>query len=166
MSDYPFIARINDTCRSGVRTSLFGCSIAGATWNCCRFGASFVYTIQPCTTLQCHFIQSHIGRVYVRLAVTCHLHFWQNDRAAAVTRGWNGYRKIRVSTEIWPWRRKFSRHSSGESNTGSFDRESDALTTELSPLLGTFDTGWRLTLGDVWHWVTNGNGWQMTLLGY
>ena len=30
------------------------------------------------------------------LAVTCHLHLWQNDRdllrAAAVTRGWNGYR--------------------------------------------------------------------------
>ena len=30
------------------------------------------------------------------LAVTCHLHFWQNDsdllRATAVTRGWNRYR--------------------------------------------------------------------------
>ena len=30
------------------------------------------------------------------LAVTCHLHFWQNDRdflrATVVTRGWNGYR--------------------------------------------------------------------------
>ena len=55
-----------------------------------------VYTIQPCTRLQCHFIQSHIGRVYVCLAVTCHLHFWQNDWdllcATAVTRGWKGYR--------------------------------------------------------------------------
>ena len=63
---------------------------------CCRFSASSVYTIQPCTRLQCHFIQSHIGRVYVCLAVTCHLHFWQNDRdllcATAVTWGWNGYR--------------------------------------------------------------------------
>jgi len=33
--------------------------------------------------------------VYVCLAVTCHLHFWQNDRdllrATAVTQGWNGY---------------------------------------------------------------------------
>ena len=61
---------------------------------CCCFGASSVYTIQPCTRLQCHFIQSHI--VYAYLAVTCHLHFWQNDRdlsrATAVTRGWNGYR--------------------------------------------------------------------------
>ena len=35
-------------------------------------------------------------RVYACLTVTCHLHFWQNDRdllrATAVTRGWNGYR--------------------------------------------------------------------------
>ena len=30
--------------------------------------------------LQRHFIQSHIGRVYVCLAGTCHLHFWQHDR--------------------------------------------------------------------------------------
>ena len=34
--------------------------------------------------------------VHACLAVTCHLHFWQNDqgllRATAVTRGWNGYR--------------------------------------------------------------------------
>ena len=41
-------------------------------------------------------MQSHIRKVYVCLAVTCHLHFWQNDRdllrATAVTRGWNGYR--------------------------------------------------------------------------
>ena len=37
-----------------------------------------------------------IRKVYACLAVTCHLHFWQNDRdllrATAVTRGWNGYR--------------------------------------------------------------------------
>ena len=62
---------------------------------CCRFGASSVYTIQPCTRLQCHFIQSHIGTVYACLPVTFHLHLWQNDRdllrATAVTRGWNGY---------------------------------------------------------------------------
>ena len=55
-----------------------------------------VYTIQPWTSLRCHFIQSHIGRMYVGLAVTCHLHFWRNDRdllrATAVTPGWSGYR--------------------------------------------------------------------------
>ena len=41
-------------------------------------------------------MQSHIRKVYACLAVTCHLHFWQNDRgllrATAVTRGWNRYR--------------------------------------------------------------------------
>ena len=44
----------------------------------------------------CHIMQSHIRKVYACLAVTCYLHFWQNDRgllrATAVTRGWNGYR--------------------------------------------------------------------------
>ena len=38
----------------------------------------------------------YVCKVHVCLAVTCHLHFWQNDRellrATAVTRGWNGYR--------------------------------------------------------------------------
>ena len=77
-------------------TALFYCCVAGAMRNCCPLGARSVCTIQPCTTLQCHFIQSHMGRVYVCLAVTCHLHFWQNDRnrfrATEVTPWWNGYR--------------------------------------------------------------------------
>ena len=50
----------------------------------------------PYNHAPCHFMQSHIRKVYACLAVTCHLHFWQNDRdllrAAAVTRGWHGYR--------------------------------------------------------------------------
>ena len=37
-------------------------------------------------------IQRYIGRVHVCLAVTCHLHSWQDDqdllRATAVTQGW------------------------------------------------------------------------------
>ena len=37
--------------------------------------ACSAYTIQPC-----HFMQSHMCKVYVCLSVTCHLHFWQNDR--------------------------------------------------------------------------------------
>ena len=57
--------------------------------------ARSVYTIQSCTMPR-HFMQRHIRRVYAYLDVTCHLHFCQNDqdllRAAAVTRGWNGYR--------------------------------------------------------------------------
>ena len=46
------------------------------------------------------------------LAVTCQLHFWQNDldlmRAITVTRGWNGYRnkshhkKLTLEKKILP----------------------------------------------------------------
>ena len=66
-----------------------------------------VYTIQPC-----HFMQSHIRKVYACLAVTCHLHFWQDDRdllhATAVTWGWNRYwnrsqhRKLTLEKKILP----------------------------------------------------------------
>ena len=53
----------------------------------------------PYNHAPCHFMQSHIRKVYACLAVTRHLHFWQNDqdllRATAVTRGWNGYRNKR-----------------------------------------------------------------------
>ena len=56
--------------------------------------AQVLYT--PYNHAPCHFMQSHIRKVDACLAVTCHLHFWQNDRdllrATAVTRGWNGYR--------------------------------------------------------------------------
>ena len=50
--------------------------------------------------------------MYARLAVTCHLHFWQNDRgllcATAVAQGWNGYRnksqhrKLTLEKKILP----------------------------------------------------------------
>ena len=50
----------------------------------------------PYNHAPCHLMQSHIHKVYACLAVTCRLHFWQNDRdllrATAVTRGWNEYR--------------------------------------------------------------------------
>ena len=50
----------------------------------------------PYNHAPCHFMQSQMRKVYACLAVTCHLHFWPNDRdllrATAVTRGWNGYR--------------------------------------------------------------------------
>ena len=48
------------------------------------------------TNAEARFNKIHIRKVYACLAVTCHLHFWQNDRdflrATAVARGWNGYR--------------------------------------------------------------------------
>ena len=73
----------------------------------------------------------------VCLAVTCHLHFWQNDRdlsrATAVTDGGGTDTEIRVSTKSRPRRRKFSRRSCRDSNPRPFNHESGALTTELSP---------------------------------
>ena len=57
-------------------------------------------------------MQSHICKVYVCLAVTCHLHLWQNDRdllrPTAVTRGWSRYqnksqhRKLTLEENILP----------------------------------------------------------------
>ena len=82
----------------------------------------------------CHFMQSHVYKVCACLTVTCHLHFWQNDRdllcATEVIWGWNGYRN--KSTESWPWRRKFSWRSCRDLNPRPFNHESGALTTELS----------------------------------
>ena len=63
------------------------------------------------TNAEARFNKSHILKVYACLAVTCHLHLWQNDRdllrAAAVTRGWNGHRnesaqKVDPGEEIIP----------------------------------------------------------------
>ena len=69
-----------------------------------------------------YFNQIHTGRVHVCLAVTCHLHFWQNDRdlprAAAVTREWNGYsnksqhRKLTLEKKILPREKKAKDNSS------------------------------------------------------
>ena len=88
----------------------------------------------PYNHAPCYFMQSHIRKVYACLAVTYHLHFWQNDRdllrATAVTRGWNGYRNM--STESRSWRRKFSRRSCRDSNPRPFNDESGTLTTEPS----------------------------------
>ena len=55
--------------------------------------AHFMFTIQPCTSH--HSMQNHISKVHACLAVTCHLHFWQNNwnllHATVVTQEWNRY---------------------------------------------------------------------------
>ena len=89
----------------------------------------------PYNHAPCHFMQSHIHKVYACLAVICHLHFWQNDwdllHATAVTQGWNGYRnksqhrKSTLEKKILPPLRR-------DSNPRPFNHESGALTTELS----------------------------------
>ena len=124
-----FIARLLNIHRSGVLTAL--------AWLVLHETAAFSAHVlcTPYNHAPCHFMQSHIRKVYACLTVTCHLHFWQNDqdllRAAAVTRGGTDT-EIRVSTESRPWRRKFSRRSSRDSNPRPFNHESGALTTELS----------------------------------
>ena len=84
-------------------------------------------SVKPCCNLQCRFIQSLIGRVHVCLAVTCHLHFWQNDRdllrATAVTQDGTD------TTQEVDHEKNISRRSR------PFDHESGAQTTELSPIL-------------------------------
>ena len=85
-----FIARFLNIRRSGVLTAL--------AWlvphETAAISAQVLCT--PYNHAPCHCMQSHICQVYACLAVTCHLHFWQNDRdllcATAVTRGWNRYR--------------------------------------------------------------------------
>ena len=60
----------------------------------------------PYNHAPCHFMQSHIHKVYVCLAVTFHLYFWQNDQdllcATAVTWGWNGIPKYESAQKIDP----------------------------------------------------------------
>ena len=72
--------------------------------------AHSVVLCTPYNCAPCHFIQSHIPKVYACLAVTCYLHFWQNDQdllhTTVVTWRWTDT-EIRVSTESWPRRRKF-----------------------------------------------------------
>ena len=51
-------------------------------------------------------MEGHIHRVHTCLAVTCHLHFWQNDRdllrATVVTWGWNGYQNKSQHRKLTP----------------------------------------------------------------
>ena len=71
------------------------------------------------------------------LGVICPLHFWQNDQdllhaIVAIRAGMDT--KIRVNTQSWPWRRKFSSCSCQDSSLQPFDQEASTLTTELSQL--------------------------------
>ena len=111
--------------RSGVLTAL--------AWLVLHETAAFSAQVlcTPYNHVPCHFMQSHIRKVYACLAVTCHLHFWQNDRDLLRATGTDT--EIRASTESRPCRRKFSRRSSRDSNPRPFNYESGALTTELSP---------------------------------
>ena len=127
-----FTARFLNIHRSGVLTAL--------AWlvphETAAVSAQVLCT--PYSHAPCHFMQSHIRNVYACLAVTWHLHFWQNDRdlvrATAVTRGWNGYRNESQHRKL-TMEKKISRRSSRDSTPRPFSHEFGALSTELSPLL-------------------------------
>ena len=72
MSDYLFIACFFNIHRSGVLTVL--------AWLVPHETASVSAQVlcTPYNHAPCHFMQTHIRKVYASLAVTCHLHFWQN----------------------------------------------------------------------------------------
>ena len=90
------------------------------------------------TNAEARFNKSHIRKVYACLAVTCHLHFWQNDRdflrATVVTRGGGtdteNKSQHRKST---PGEENSPAVPAGIRNPRPFNHESGALTTELSP---------------------------------
>ena len=151
MTDWLFIARFfKNIHRSGVLTVL--------AWlvphQTAAVSAQVLCT--PYNHAPCHFMQSHIRKMYACLAVTCHLHFWQNDRdllrATVVTRGGTDT-EIRVSTESWPWRRRFSRRSCRDSNPRPFSHESGALTTELSPPKESY----VIATSDLWFCIHTSN---------
>ena len=80
MSDFSLFMVFLNLHQSSVLILPFGSSMADTTCNCCHLSAGFVYTIQSCTSLQWHFIQSQVHSVPVCFAVTPHLHFRQIDR--------------------------------------------------------------------------------------
>ena len=91
----------------------------------------------PYSHAPCHFMQSRIRKVYACLAVTCHLHFWQNDRgllrATPVTRGWNGYRNKSQHRKLTLEKKIIPPFLQGFDPT-TFQSRVRRLTTELSPL--------------------------------
>ena len=88
----------------------------------------------PYNHAPCHFTQSHIGKVYACLAVTCQLHFWQNDwdllHATEVTWGWNGYRNKSQHRKSTLEKKILPPLLQGFEPT---NHESGALTTKLTP---------------------------------
>ena len=99
----------------------------------CFFNSAF-WIFSEVVYLQrwCHM---KLRRVNACLAVTCHLHFWQNDRdllrAIAVTRVST---KSNVDPREEEEKKKEKKIPRRDSNPWPFDHGSGALTTELSPL--------------------------------
>ena len=119
--------------QSGV---LNGTDMTGATWNYCRL--SMLYTILPClmslhakphTSCACVF-RCNLSPALLAQWPGSSMCYCGNTGAEQIPK-W-------VSTECWPWRRKFSCRYCRDLNPGPLNHKSNALTTELSlpaPLL-------------------------------
>ena len=139
-----FYSTILNVRQSDVLTTLFDCYVAGDTWNCCRPGARSVYIIQPCTSLQCHLIPSHIRTVQVSLGVfRCNpppalLAEWPGSLTCYC--GITGVERIpiRESAQKFTLEKttttKISRRFCRDLNPRTFNHASGALITELFPL--------------------------------
>ena len=86
--------------------------------------------------------------------------------ATAVARGWNGCTKVRlrVSTESWPWRRKFSCRSCRDSDLWPFSHEFSTQTAELSPCVLILKACWPRSVHfvdypertkHIWQWLNS-----------
>ena len=111
----------------------------------------------PYNHAPCHFMQSHIRKVYACLAVTCHLRFWQNDRgllrATAVTRGWNGYRnksqhrKLTLEKKILPPLQQGFEPATFRSRVGRSNHWAIPASTDCAETPSLCDGAFRLR----WH---------------
>ena len=79
--------------------------MASATWNCFILGQS-KFSVHHTHAPEYSVTLFEGTRTYACLAITCHLHSWQNDRdrlrATAVTRGWNGHQN-KSAQKVYPW---------------------------------------------------------------
>ena len=115
--------------------------MAGATWklhgwchmNYCRLGANSVYTIQPCSFIQSHILGACVFRCNLPPALltewsgsfTCYCGNTGVERIPIIY--WSQHRRLTL-------KKKSPTAPAGTRTQGPFDHESDALTTELSPL--------------------------------
>ena len=116
----------------------------------------------PYSHAPCQFTQSHIRKVHACLAVTCHLHFWQNDRdllrATAVTWGWNGYRNKSQHRKLTMEKKGFPPLLQGFEPV-TFQSRVRRSNTELSPLLRVHTEG-RMSLAGAWSSAVFMKVWQ------
>ena len=178
-----FLSRLTaQACDSTWVTSFYGAffniylsgvlSVAGATLNCCCFS---MFCVQ-CTTM--HHVTS-CKKPYTSGACvfSCNLPpALLAERPGSFTcycsnTGGGPDTKRRVSTESWPWRRKFSLRSCRVSNPLPFDHVSDSPTTELSlrpnfVLWFSKEPAWLCSSSRLFFegwWTFNHRTWRLTI---